>query len=251
MDFYTGMVVPWSIAWVPEGYQFCQGQELQIQQYQAVYSLIGISFGGDAVRTFKLPDLRSRVPVGVSAGAQPSCTMGQFMGLPVNSITINMTNLPLHSHSSSFTPTTGSQAITIPAVAPSGSLSASAAVSVLAGIPTASVQSPVAGNGYYLTGAKAQAPSALSGLYTTVAPGAGTTSSLQGVSVGVTTPAGYTPGSPASTATISTVTGGSVNITPGGGNPAGAQPLSINNLQPSLGLNFLFCIQGIYPQRAN
>lgn len=47
----------------PRGWAFCNGQTLQIEQYSALYSLLGTTYGGDGVATFQLPDLRGRVPV--------------------------------------------------------------------------------------------------------------------------------------------------------------------------------------------
>ncbi|MFO7588554.1 MAG: phage tail protein [Gemmatimonadota bacterium] len=50
------VTVPYSFA--PRGFAFCEGQELPVQQYQALFSLIGTYFGGDGRTTFKLPDTR-------------------------------------------------------------------------------------------------------------------------------------------------------------------------------------------------
>ena len=48
----------------PRGWAFCQGQILQISQNQALFSLLGTTYGGDGRNTFALPDLRGSVPVG-------------------------------------------------------------------------------------------------------------------------------------------------------------------------------------------
>jgi len=51
----------------PDGWFFCWGQSLPIQQYAALYSLLGTTYGGDGHTNFNLPDLRGRVPVGVGS----------------------------------------------------------------------------------------------------------------------------------------------------------------------------------------
>ncbi len=59
--------------YAPEGWLSCDGRALKIAdaQNQALYSLIGITYGGDGVQTFKLPDLRGRVPLGVGPNPPP------------------------------------------------------------------------------------------------------------------------------------------------------------------------------------
>lgn len=52
----------------PRNWAFCEGQVLSINQYQALFSLLGTTYGGDGRTTFALPDLRGRVPVGVGTG---------------------------------------------------------------------------------------------------------------------------------------------------------------------------------------
>ena len=54
--------------YAPEGWMFCHGQTLAISSNSALYSLIGTTYGGNGHATFCLPDLRSRVPVGVGQG---------------------------------------------------------------------------------------------------------------------------------------------------------------------------------------
>lgn len=67
-DMYLGSIFLWPLNWVPEDLMFCNGQLLQISQYQALYSLLSITYGGDARTTFALPDLRGRVPIGTGQG---------------------------------------------------------------------------------------------------------------------------------------------------------------------------------------
>ena len=49
----------------PEGWMPCDGTMMPINQFQALYSLIGTTYGGNGVHTFALPDLRGRIPAGV------------------------------------------------------------------------------------------------------------------------------------------------------------------------------------------
>lgn len=52
----------------PQGWAFCDGQLLQISQNQALFQLLGTTYGGDGITTFALPNLQSRVPVGMGQG---------------------------------------------------------------------------------------------------------------------------------------------------------------------------------------
>ena len=76
----------------PLGWQFCNGQLMSIEQYQALFSLIGTTYGGDGQTTFALPDLRGRVPVHQGPG--------YFLGLPSGSeaVTIVTGTYPSHTH---------------------------------------------------------------------------------------------------------------------------------------------------------
>lgn len=65
---YIGEIMMWGGNYAPEGWAFCNGQTLSIAQNQALYALIWNTYGGDGVSTFKLPDLRGRVPVGLGSG---------------------------------------------------------------------------------------------------------------------------------------------------------------------------------------
>lgn len=80
------------------GDSLCMGQTLSIAQYSALYALIGTTYGGDGVQTFKLPDLQGRMPIGQGQGpGLPSYTIGQAAGSP--NVTLNNSNLPAHIHS--------------------------------------------------------------------------------------------------------------------------------------------------------
>ncbi len=97
MDPFLGslLLVPYNFA--PQGWAFCNGQLLPIQQYSALFSLIGTTYGGDGVSNFALPDLRGRVPI--SAGQGPGMqnyVLGQNGG--AENATLGVTQLPAHNH---------------------------------------------------------------------------------------------------------------------------------------------------------
>jgi microcystin-dependent protein len=90
------MTVPYNFA--PSNWAFCWGQQMSIAQNNALFALIGTTYGGNGVTTFALPDLRGRVPVGQGNG--PGLTpavIGQMSGS--QSVTLLSTNMPAHVHS--------------------------------------------------------------------------------------------------------------------------------------------------------
>lgn len=58
MDEYLAMIKIFAGPFDPEGYFSCDGRSLPVEQYQALYSLLGVNFGGNSNRTFNLPDMR-------------------------------------------------------------------------------------------------------------------------------------------------------------------------------------------------
>jgi microcystin-dependent protein len=194
-EAYIGSIVLFAGNFAPRGWAFCNGQLLAIQQYTAVFSILGTTYGGNGTSNFALPNLQGRVPVGVgqAPGLSP-WTLGQTSGF-------ENAQLPLHTH---------------PASTSSLTLSATAAGNITPAClnddgdqstPKGNVQAKAA-NGYAAAG---DADS-------TMAPIA--------VSLPVT----------------GTVTG-NVSI----GNAGSNVPLS--NIQPSLGLNWIICLEGLFPSR--
>jgi microcystin-dependent protein len=81
----------------PVGWMLCNGQLLPISQYQALFSLLGTSYGGNGQTNFGLPDLQGRVPV--SSGAGPGLStynLGQSGG--TENVTLLTNNMPQHNH---------------------------------------------------------------------------------------------------------------------------------------------------------
>lgn len=76
----------------PRNWAWCQGQLMNISDNDALFSLLGTTFGGDGRSTFGLPDLRGRIPAGTGNGI----SWGQKGGLEY--VTLNVNNLPPHTH---------------------------------------------------------------------------------------------------------------------------------------------------------
>lgn len=98
MEPFIGQIqlVAWNFA--PPGWALCNGQLLQIAQSQALFALIGTTYGGDGRSTFAVPDLRGRVPVnqGNGIGLTPR-VMGESAG--TESVSLSIAEMPMHSHS--------------------------------------------------------------------------------------------------------------------------------------------------------
>jgi microcystin-dependent protein len=66
MTPYLGQIEIFAFGFAPKGWQLCRGQMLSIAQYQALYSLLGTTYGGDGRINFALPNMDGCVPIGVS-----------------------------------------------------------------------------------------------------------------------------------------------------------------------------------------
>jgi len=97
IDPYLANITIFAGNFAPRGWMFCQGQLLAIAEYDALFALIGTTYGGDGQNTFALPDLRSRVAVhaGQGTGLSPY-VLGQAGG--VENTTLLSSNLPVHNH---------------------------------------------------------------------------------------------------------------------------------------------------------
>lgn len=81
-----------SFVFAPKGWALCNGQLLPINQNQALFSLLGTTFGGDGRVNFALPDLRGRTPIHVGSGH----TLGERGGEQAH--TPSISELPTHTH---------------------------------------------------------------------------------------------------------------------------------------------------------
>jgi microcystin-dependent protein len=97
MDNFIGEIRMAGFNYPPTGWALCDGSLLSIASNSALYSLLGIQFGGDGIRTFGLPDLRGRVSVhqGQSPGLS-SYQMGQSAG--TEAVTLMQQEMPQHTH---------------------------------------------------------------------------------------------------------------------------------------------------------
>lgn len=86
----------------PRFWAFCNGQILNISTNQALFALLGTTYGGNGTTNFALPDLRGRTPV--SSGQGPglsSYALGQVSG--TETVTLQTSNLPTHNHNGAVT----------------------------------------------------------------------------------------------------------------------------------------------------
>ena len=91
-DPFLGEIRLLGFSFAPKGWALCNGQILNVNQNQALYSLLGNQFGGTAPTTFALPDLRGRVPVHTSAGVPQGSVGGS------ESVALTLNNMPAHTH---------------------------------------------------------------------------------------------------------------------------------------------------------
>lgn len=98
MDPFIGQIVMFAGNFAPRGWALCEGQLLPIAQNQALFSILGTTYGGDGRTTFALPDLRGRAPIQQGSGpGLPTYSLGQKGGNATTTLTTQ--NLPAHSHS--------------------------------------------------------------------------------------------------------------------------------------------------------
>lgn len=97
MDPFLAEITLFGGNFAPRGWAFCSGQLLPINQYSALFSILGTTYGGDGRTTFALPDLRGRVAIQQGSGPGLShYSLGQRGGKETEVLTI--ANLPSHQH---------------------------------------------------------------------------------------------------------------------------------------------------------
>jgi microcystin-dependent protein len=198
MEGYIGEVRNFAGTFAPMGWSFCQGQQMSIANYQALYALIGTTYGGDGVTVFNLPDLRGRVAVGTGQGpGMSNVNLGTLAGVENAALTVN--NLPAHNH-------------VVGATNPTFATSVNSAEAIL-NAPAAGMS--IASAGYI--------------------PPSG--SFVQNLGFNNATPAVALNSGTVDTSSIT------ANISAVGGS------IPHNNMQPYLAVNFIICIEGIFPSR--
>lgn len=203
MEAYLGSILLFAGSQAPSDWAFCQGQQLQISQYQALFAVLGARYGGNGSTTFNLPDLRGAVPIQQGQYQATTYTLGQKGGNQTIALTANQ--MPAHTHTINGGSTTPIN----------GTFTATMKVNNTAGSGTNDTP-----NGNYLA-----TDGNGSGIYSATNDG---TSTLN-------------PGAITVNATGMTFnSSGLVNSNTGGG-----LPFSI--MQPYVALNFIICINGIFP----
>lgn len=178
MDPILASVTLFAGNFAPKSWALCQGQLLAISQNTALFSLVGVTYGGDGRVTFALPDLRGRAVVGVGQMIGGSTyDPGQMEG--TETTTLNISQMAAHVHSASVT------------ISPSASTNAGTSS------PSGAVYANTTENLYNPTADSSMAPY----------------------------PATLTTG-------------------------ATGKNLPFSNLHPVLGMNYIICMQGVYPQRS-
>jgi microcystin-dependent protein len=97
-----------SFGFPPKGWALCDGQLLPINQNQALFSLLGTTYGGDGRVNFGLPNLQSRVPIHMGSGH----TLGELGGEQAH--TLSISEIPTHVHQLQGAPTPATD--TVPSV---------------------------------------------------------------------------------------------------------------------------------------
>lgn len=98
VDAFLSEIRLFAFNFAPSGWALCNGQILPIAQNQALFSLLGTTYGGNGITTFALPNLQSRVPLhlGQGPGLSPY-TQGQIGGQEAHALILG--EMPLHTHS--------------------------------------------------------------------------------------------------------------------------------------------------------
>lgn len=103
MDPFISLICLWAPNFAPRDWAYCAGSILPISQNQALFALIGSTYGGDGRTTMGLPDFRGRVPVG--AGQSPGTghyPLGQMGG--AEHVSLTLAQMPVHNHAATFSP---------------------------------------------------------------------------------------------------------------------------------------------------
>jgi microcystin-dependent protein len=97
MDNYIGEIRLFAGTFAPNGWAFCNGALQSISTNEALFALIGTTYGGDGVTTFALPNIGVRIGLnqGQLAGGQ-NYTMGEAAG--VQNVTLTTSQIPMHTH---------------------------------------------------------------------------------------------------------------------------------------------------------
>jgi microcystin-dependent protein len=104
-DPFLGELRIMSFNFAPAGWAMCNGSFMPINQNQALFSLLGTTYGGNGQTTFALPDLRGRIPMHFGGGF----TQGERAGEQAHTVTIQ--EMPTHTHTANATSASGTSNI--------------------------------------------------------------------------------------------------------------------------------------------
>jgi microcystin-dependent protein len=95
---FIGEIRMFGGSFAPAGWAFCDGQLQPISQNDALFTLLGTTYGGDGQETFGIPNLQSRTPVhqGQGPGISQNYILGEAAG--VESVTLTTQQIPVHNH---------------------------------------------------------------------------------------------------------------------------------------------------------
>ncbi|MES2611708.1 MAG: tail fiber protein [Pseudomonadota bacterium] len=108
MDPFIGEIRLFGFNFAPRDWAPCDGRTLTIQSNTALFSILGITYGGNGTTTFALPNLNGHTPIGVGQGAGLSeYVLGEIGGSP--SVTLIPAEMPAHNHSIGAVADTGNR----------------------------------------------------------------------------------------------------------------------------------------------
>jgi microcystin-dependent protein len=221
MEELMGTIKLFAGNFAPRGYAFCNGDLLSIQQYSALYSILGTTYGGNGTIDFALPDLRSRVPVGAGQGTDLSAyVIGQKTG--EENTKLASTNIPQLAGTVVLNSLTGTA---------SGAVSATASATIPVPCNTISADNVLTPENNVFG-------------YDTVTPINNYASAPEPGKFMRPLSANLAIDFTASLPVTMNNGTGIVNV-----NASVISPIPVTNVQPVLGLNYIICIEGIYPSR--
>jgi microcystin-dependent protein len=102
---YIGEIRSVGFNFAPQGWSFCDGTVLSIAENEALFALLGTTYGGDGQTTFALPDLRGRIPLHQGSNLGTNYVVGESGG--AETVTLSEQQMPPHSHTIGAVSSTG------------------------------------------------------------------------------------------------------------------------------------------------
>ena len=97
-DWYLGEIRVFAGSFAPAGWETCDGQRLSIAEHDALFALIGTTYGGNGVTDFALPDLNGRVPIHAGRNPQTGTTFTTGQQGGVEQVQLTTSQVPSHTH---------------------------------------------------------------------------------------------------------------------------------------------------------